>query len=41
MREIVSVVYRLSNRLLLVLDIDRLLSEIAGAENRAADGGGA
>jgi purine-binding chemotaxis protein CheW len=41
MREIVSLVYRLSNRLLLVLDIDRLLSEIAGPENRAVDGGAA
>ncbi|HEV3482681.1 MAG TPA: chemotaxis protein CheW [Candidatus Acidoferrales bacterium] len=41
MREIVSVVYRLSNRLLLVLDIDRVLSEIAGAKNRAVDGGAA
>ena len=41
MREIVSVVYRLSNRLLLVLDMDRLLSEIAGVNNRAIDGGAA
>jgi purine-binding chemotaxis protein CheW len=41
MPEIVSLIYRLSNRLLLVLDIDRLLSEIAGAENRAVHGGAA
>ena len=41
MREIVSVVYRPSNRLLLVLDIDHLLSEIAGAKNTAVDGGAA
>jgi purine-binding chemotaxis protein CheW len=39
LREIVSLVYRLSNRLLLVLDIDRLLSEIAGPEDRAVKGG--
>lgn len=39
MHEIVSVVYRLSNRLLLVLDIDRLLSEIVGPKNKAVDGG--
>ena len=39
MREIVSVVYRLSNRLLLVLDMERLLSELAGVNNRAVDGG--
>ena len=41
MREIVFVVYRLSNRLLLVLDMDRLLSEIAGVKNKAVDGGAA
>lgn len=41
MREVVSLVYKLSNRLLLVLDIDRLLSEITGAEDRAIDGGAA
>ncbi|HEY6904613.1 MAG TPA: chemotaxis protein CheW [Candidatus Acidoferrales bacterium] len=41
MREIVSAVYRLSNRLLLVVDMDRLLGEIAGAKNSAIDGGAA
>lgn len=38
-REIVSLVYKLSNRLLLVLDMDRLLSEIAAREDGAAHGG--
>lgn len=38
MREIVSLVYQLSDRLLPVLNIDRLLSDISAAENRVVPG---
>ncbi len=38
MREVVSVVYQLSDRLLPILEMDRLLSEIATAENTATLG---
>ncbi len=38
MSEIVSVVYQLSDRLLPVLDIDRLLNDVSAAENRAVPG---
>ena len=41
MREMVSLVYQLSDRLLPVLDMDRLLSEIAAAESSAIPGGAA
>jgi purine-binding chemotaxis protein CheW len=38
MREIVSLVYQLPDRLLPVLDMDRLLCDVAAAENRAVPG---
>lgn len=38
MREVVSLVYQLSDRLLPVLDMDRLLSDVTAAENRGVPG---
>ncbi len=38
MREIVSLVYQLPDRLLPVLDMDRLLGDVTAAENRAVPG---
>jgi len=38
MREIISVVYQLSDRLLPILDMDRLLSEVVAAEHRTIPG---